>query len=55
VHLADLGWSGVDRDLLQWQNIHTLDLGYNPLNCDCKVAWLREVMVQATNTSRYNL
>ena len=52
LRLADLGWSSVARDLAQWENIQVLDLAYNPLDCSCRLAWLRDVMVSTTNTSR---
>jgi len=51
-HLADLGWTRIDRDLVQWQNLHTLDLASNPLHCDCQLAWLRDVLIAAGNTSK---
>ena len=44
LHLADLNWRTVDRELVQWSGLQTLDLGYNPLECDCHLAWLREVI-----------
>ena len=49
LHLSDLGWSYVAKDLAHWHNINLLDLSYNPLVCDCEAAWLREVL---TNKSR---
>ena len=52
LRLADLGWSSVPRDLAQWEGLHTLDLGYNPLVCDCGLAWLRDLLQAAANTSR---
>ena len=39
--------SFVPRDLVQWQNLHTLDLASNPLHCDCQLAWLRDVLIAA--------
>ena len=44
VHLADLNWRTVDRELVQWTGLEVLDLGYNPLECDCNLAWLRDVI-----------
>ena len=44
LHLADLDWRTVDRELVQWAGLQTLDLAYNPLECDCHLAWLREVI-----------
>ena len=52
LHLADLAWSSVSRDLVQWDNIQLVDLSYNPLHCSCDLAWLRDKMVSAANTSR---
>ena len=49
LHLSDLGWSYVAKDLAHWHNINLLDLSYNPLVCDCEAAWLREIL---TNKSR---
>ena len=51
LHLSDLAWRHVPRDLLHWQNIKHLDLGYNPLVCDCKLRWLHDVMKVVSNTS----
>ena len=39
--------SSLPRDLVQWQNLHTLDLASNPLHCDCQLAWLRDVLIAA--------
>ena len=52
LHLSDLGWSYIDKDLVQWHNIHLLDLSYNPLVCDCQAGWLREVLASINNASR---
>ena len=52
LHLSDLGWSYIDKELVQWHNIHLVDLSYNPLVCDCQVGWLREVLAKANNASR---
>ena len=49
LHLSDLGWSYVAKDLAHWHNIDLLDLSYNPLVCDCQAGWLSEVI---TNKSR---
>ena len=35
------------RDLVQWQNLQSLDLAANPLHCDCQLAWLRDVLSAA--------
>ena len=35
------------RDLVQWQNLQSLDLAANPLHCDCQLAWLRDVLTAA--------
>ena len=52
LHLTDLGWKSVERDLVQWESLQTLDLSYNPLDCSCGLDWLREVMISVSNTSR---
>ena len=52
LHLADLAWSSVERDLVQWDNIQVVDLSYNPLHCSCDLAWLRDQLVSASNISR---
>ena len=52
LHLSDLGWSYIDKELVQWHNIHLVDLSYNPLVCDCQVGWLREVLAKGNNASR---
>ena len=49
LHLSDLGWSYVAKDLAHWDNINLLDLSYNPLVCDCQMRWLSKVL---TNKSR---
>jgi len=52
LHLSDLGWTYIDRELVHWQTINLLDLSYNPLVCDCQTGWLREVLARISNTSR---
>ena len=52
LQLADLAWRTVERDLVQWDKIQVVDLGYNPLHCSCDLAWLRDVLASATNISR---
>ena len=53
LRLADLGWTSVPRDLAQWEGLQTLDLGYNPLVCDCGLAWLRDLLQpRPANTTR---
>ena len=52
VQLADMQWTSVDRDLLQWSGLTFLDLNYNPLQCDCHLAWLQEVMQTVGNQSK---
>ena len=42
----------LSRDLVQWQNLQTLDLAANPLHCDCKLAWLRDVLIASGDLSK---
>ena len=51
LRLADLGWRSVERDLVQWDNLQVVDLGYNPLDCSCRLGWLRELLVSSLGNS----
>ena len=44
---TSLSKSPCPRDLVQWQNLQSLDLAANPLHCDCQLAWLRDVLTAA--------
>ena len=51
VHLADMGWRTVPRDLLAWAALEAVDLGQNPLNCDCEAGWLHQLLVRTERNS----
>lgn len=45
LRLADLGWSGVPANIVSdWTQVASIDLNANPLDCDCKLLWLKDVL-----------
>ena len=50
LRLSDLGWSGVPSEIADWTQVSAIDLTSNPLDCDCKLAWLRDVLAAINDT-----
>ncbi|ALC44390.1 trn [Drosophila busckii] len=38
--------------LFPWQDLNTLDLSENPLSCDCRVMWLRNLLISRNVSSQ---
>jgi hypothetical protein len=55
VHLADMGWRAVPRDLLAWPGLELVDLGQNPLRCDCEAGWLHQLLLRTERNSSSSL
>jgi len=51
IHLADMGWRAVPRDLLTWATLEVVDLGQNPLRCDCEAGWLHQLLLRTERNS----
>ena len=50
LRLSDLGWTGVSSEIADWTQVSAIDLTSNPLDCDCKLAWLRDVLAAINDT-----
>ncbi|XP_073838085.1 uncharacterized protein [Musca autumnalis] len=50
VNLKANGLTTLAEGLSPWQDLSTLDLSENPIACDCRVMWLRNVLVSKNNT-----
>lgn len=50
--LRDNAISTLDEGLFPWNELQTFDLTENPIVCDCRVLWLRNLMIQK-NSSQY--
>lgn len=48
--LKDSGITFIPKNLLKWSQMHTVSLGGNPINCDCKVAWMLNSSIFGNNT-----
>ena len=42
LRLDDLGWTQVPLELADWTKVVSIDLDHNPLECDCKLLWLKD-------------
>lgn len=45
VILRDNALSTLDEGLFPWNELHTFDLSENPFVCDCRVLWLRNLLI----------
>lgn len=52
VILRDNAITTLDEGLFPWSELHTFDLSENPLVCDCRVLWLRNLLI-LKNSSQY--
>ncbi|XP_073841479.1 uncharacterized protein [Musca autumnalis] len=50
VNLKANGLTTLAEGLFPWQDLSTLDLSENPIACDCRVMWLRNVLINKNNT-----
>jgi hypothetical protein len=46
VVLRDNALRSLNEGLFAWSELQVFDLTENPINCDCRVAWLRIVLIQ---------
>lgn len=51
VILKDNALTTLAEGLFPWSELHTFDLSENPITCDCRMMWLRNLLVQH-NTSQ---
>lgn len=52
VILRENGLTTLDEGLFPWSELHTFDLSENPIICDCRVLWLRNLLI-LRNSSQY--
>ncbi len=45
--LRDMDLLQVDKDMVDWGYVRSLDLSNNPLSCDCHMKWLHHIMTEA--------
>lgn len=45
VVLRDNALTTLDEGLFPWSDLHTFDLSENPIVCDCRVLWLRNMLI----------
>lgn len=57
VTLRDNALATLQEGLFQWNDLHTLDLSENDISCDCRILWLRNLLVlkNATNDNIANV
>lgn len=53
VILRENALTTLDEGLFPWNELHTIDLSDNPLLCDCRILWLRNLLV-LKNSSQEN-
>lgn len=51
VILRDNAITTLAEGLFPWNELHTFDMSENPITCDCRVMWLRRLLIQH-NTSQ---
>jgi len=44
LRLSDLGWEQVPSNIADWTQVASIDLTSNPLECDCKLLWLKDLL-----------
>ena len=49
LRLSDLGWSSLPPQIADWSQVASIDLTSNPLECDCKLAFLRDLLSDTLN------
>ena len=42
--LSELGWTEVSSKIADWSQVASIDLSFNPLQCDCEMTWLKDVL-----------
>ena len=49
--LSELGWTEVSSKIADWSQVASIDLSFNPLQCDCEMTWLKDVLsgIEAAN------
>lgn len=52
VVLRDNALTTLDEGLFPWSELHTFDLSENPIVCDCRVLWLRNLLIMK-NASQF--
>lgn len=52
VVFRDNALTTLDEGLFPWSELHTFDLSENPIVCDCRVLWLRNLLI-LKNSSQY--
>jgi hypothetical protein len=51
LRLSDLGWEEVASNIADWSQVAAIDLTSNPLECDCKLLWLKDVLEDMSELS----
>lgn len=54
IFLRDSGITYIPKNLLKWSKMKTVSIGGNPINCDCKVAWMLNASNFGNNTEVRN-
>lgn len=48
--LRDNAFTSFPKSLLAWSELHKMDLSDNPINCNCGLLWLRDLLEQRNST-----
>lgn len=54
VILRDNALTTLDEGLFPWAELHTIDLTDNPILCDCRILWLRNLLVLKNSSQLTN-
>lgn len=54
VVLRDNALTTLDEGLFPWSELHTFDLSENPIVCDCRVLWLRNLLIMKNSSQLPN-
>lgn len=54
VILRDNALTTLDEGLFPWSELHTFDLSENPIVCDCRVLWLRNLLIMKNSSQLPN-